>query len=57
MLDHLDRDDGELFDLMAKRLADREQLPIREHMATPTTLRPILENLVHHAQRGSSSRP
>jgi hypothetical protein len=51
MLDHHRRDDRQLFDLMADRVADREQLPRSEGVTAPTALRPVLDHLIHGRER------
>lgn len=51
MLDHPGRDHRQLFDLMTHRLTHAEQLTRSEDTATPATLRPILNHLVHRAER------
>ncbi len=51
MLDHLRGDNGQLFDLVAKRLADREQLPCGERVTAFTVLRPVLDDLIHGRER------
>ncbi len=51
MLDHPRSDDRQLFDLMAHRLTDAEHLRGSEDVAALAALRPMLDDLVHCAQR------
>jgi hypothetical protein len=51
MLSDLDLCHGQLLDLPAHRLADRDTLPLRESVTTPTALGPILDDPVHGPRR------
>lgn len=51
MLSDLNLCHGQLLDLPAHRLADRDTLLGRESVTTPAAFRPILDNPVHRPRR------
>lgn len=51
MLDHPSRDNRQLFYLMAHQLTHAEQLRRHENVAALAALRPVLDDLIHRAQR------
>jgi hypothetical protein len=57
MLSHGHRDRWELLNLPACRLPHRDTLTHREHMPTPTPIRPILNDLINRAARQQTTTP
>jgi hypothetical protein len=47
MLDRAHRDHWELFDLVARRLAQRHKLALTEYMAALAARRPVIDKLIH----------
>jgi hypothetical protein len=55
MLDHPNRQPGQLLDLMASRSSGRDPLVLAKDMPAPTRRRPVLDDLVH--DRGRQQLP
>lgn len=56
MLSDLDRDHGELFDLVARGLAHRHPVALAEHVATVAAPRPVIDELIDRP-RGKQRTP
>ncbi len=51
MLGHSDRDHGQLFDLVARRLTQRYPVAFAEHIAAVTARRPMVDQLIDRPRR------